>query len=85
MSRLLRDLERPNTLPPSSPEIILEADGIPDDAFHVMEMVGSDNNPALLRSARFVDLYQTMPIPEVMELLPNEERIPWANDGRLPY
>lgn len=62
---------------------IWEADGIPSDAFHVMTMVGSDNNPELLRSARFVDLWETAPIPQKMELLPDEERIPWTNDGKL--
>lgn len=84
--RLLRDLERPNWLPPSSPEIILDGDGIPDEAFDVMTMVGSNTNPELLLSARLVDTTYTASIPEVVELLPNEERVPWAGgDGRLPY
>jgi len=82
---LLRDLERPNWLPPSSPEIILDDEGIPSDAFAVMTRVGSTVNPHLLRSARFVDLWETASIPEQVELLPNEERVPWANDQRLPY
>lgn len=64
-------------------ENIWEADGIPSQAFDVMTMVGSATNPELLRSARFVDLYETASIPQVMELLPNEERIPWTNDGKL--
>lgn len=84
--RLLRDLERPNWLPASSPEIILEDEAIPDEAYHVMTMVGSDANPELLLSARMVDTTYTASIPEVVELLPNEERVPWAGgDGRMPY
>lgn len=84
--RLLRDLERPNWLPPSSPEIILDDESIPDEAYHVMTMVGSDANPQLLLSARLVDTTYTAPIPEQVELIPNEERVPWAGgDGRFPY
>lgn len=82
---LLRDLERPNWLPASSPEIILDDEGIPATALHVMQMVGSDTNPHLLRSARMVDITYTRPIPEVVELLPNSERVSWSEDGRFPY
>lgn len=82
---LLRDLERPNWLPPASPELVDDNVGIPADAYHVMTMVGSDANPALLLDARFIAQYETESIPEVVELLPNEERIPYPNDPRFPY
>lgn len=84
MPFLWRNLTRPNTLPPSSPEIILEPDGIPDEAFEVMTRVGSATNPHLLRSARTVDITYTQSIPEVVALIPDEERTPWADDGRFP-
>jgi hypothetical protein len=84
-SYLLRDLERPNWLPPASPEIIWTPDGIPNEGFRTMTMVGSDTNPYLLRSARIVDCYYQASIPEVMELIPNIERVPWSDDQRLPH
>jgi len=77
MPRLLRDLERPNWIPPSSPEIILEDDGIPDDAFAVMTSVNYAVNPWIFD-------YYGVSIPEEMVVIANEERVPWTNDQRLP-
>ena len=77
MPRLLRDLERPNWIPPSSPEIILEDDGIPDDAFAVMTSVNYGVNPWIFD-------YYGVSIPEEMVVIANEERVPWTNDQRLP-
>lgn len=82
---LLRDLEASPLLPPSSPRIVKDDVGIPADAFHVMTMVGSDNNPHLLLSACLADTTYTQSIPEVMELIPNEYRVPWTDYGPLPY
>jgi hypothetical protein len=77
MSYLLRDLERPNWLPPSSPEIIKDPDGIPSDAFAVMESVNYMVNPWIFD-------YYGVPILEEPELIPNIERVPWSDDQRLP-
>jgi hypothetical protein len=81
MPKLVRDTSRPNTLPPSSPEIILDGDGIPDEALAVM--IGVTGAP-LLRSARLVDITYTRSIPEQVVLMPNSERIPWTDDARIP-
>lgn len=81
---LLRDLEGAPWLP-QIPQIILDDDGIPTEAFETMTRVGSDANPHLLRSARIVDNYYMAPIPEQVELLPNEERVPISFDPRMPY
>jgi len=64
-------------LPPSSPEIILDADGIPSDAFGVMESVNYRVNP-------WIFSYYSTPIPEYVELLPNDEKVTWSDDQRLP-
>ena len=82
---LLRDLEGGPPWLPTIPQIIRDDDGIPSDAFEVMTQVGGGMNEHLLRSARMVDLYQTEPIPEVVELLPNEVRVPIGHDPRFPY
>jgi hypothetical protein len=81
MPKISRDTSRPNWLPPSSPEIILDADGIPDEALAVMTRV---DGPPLLRSARLVDTTYTRSIPEEIVLMPNLERVPWTDDARIP-
>jgi hypothetical protein len=77
MPSILRNLERPNWLPPSSPEIIRAPAGIPDDALAVMTSVNYGVLPWLF------DAYFT-PIAEVVAMVPNEERVPWSDDQRLP-
>lgn len=79
MGNLLRDTTRPNWLPPSSPEIIKDPDGIPDAALAPMEDVYFGVQPWIFSE----DLYLAS-IPETVELLPNEERVPWTDDGSLP-
>jgi hypothetical protein len=78
MGALLRDLERPNWIAPSVPEIILDPDAIPDQALHVFESVNYDVLPWIF------DAYW-VPIPEVVQLVPNVERVPWTDDQRLPH
>lgn len=77
MPSILRNLERPNTIPPASPEIIHAPDGIPDDALAVMTSVNYGVQPWIFE-AYFV------PIPEVVAMVPNVERVPWTDDGRMP-
>ncbi len=77
MSRLVRDTTRPNWIPPCSPEIIKDDEGIPDDALFVMTNVNYGVQPWIF------DAYW-VPIIEEPELIPNEDRIPWSDDQRLP-
>ncbi len=77
MPRLLRDLERPNWIPPSSPEIILEDEGIPDDAFSAMTATNFDVQPWIFE-------YYSVPIPEQVVVISNIERVPWTDDQRMP-
>jgi hypothetical protein len=77
MASLLRDLERPNWIPPASPEIIRESDGIPSDAFSLFLSVNYAVQPWIF------DAY-TAPIPQEVAIIPNEERVPWSDDQRLP-
>lgn len=77
MAGLLRDLERPNWIPPSSPEIILDADGIPNDALRPMTDVTYRVNPWIFE-------YYGAPIYEEPVIIANEERVPWSDDQRLP-
>jgi len=78
MGDLLRDLERPNWLPPSSPEIILDADGIPTDAFEP----GFEDVSYFVQPWIFTGYFA--PIPQEVEVLPDIERVPWTDDQRLP-
>ena len=82
---LLRDLEAGAPWIPQIPQIILDADRIPSEAFDVMTQVGGGANTHLLRSARMIDNYYWAPIPEQIEMLPNSERVPLAHDPRFPY
>jgi hypothetical protein len=75
---ILRDLERPNWIPPSSPEIIHEADAIPDESLDVMVSVNYGVQPWIFEA-------YTIPIAEVVAMVPNVERIPWDDDQRLPH
>lgn len=68
----VRDSTRPNTLPPSSPEIIKEPDQYPSDAFDAtMGSVSYFVQPWI-----FDGYYAS--IPEVVELLPNTQQVPWS-------
>lgn len=78
MGAILRDTTRPNWIAPSVPEIILEPDGIPDQDLHVFESVNFAVAPWIF-SGYYVS------IPEVLELVPNVERVPWSDDQRLPH
>lgn len=82
---LLRDLEGGPPWVPEIPQVVYDSDGIPSDAFEAMTNVGAANNPHLLLSARMIDNYYWEPIPEIVELLPNEQRVPIANDPRFPF
>lgn len=68
----VRDSSRPNTLPPSSPEIIKEPDQYPSDAYEAtIHHVNYGVNPWI-----FEAYYQS--IPEVVELIPNTQQVPWT-------
>jgi hypothetical protein len=73
MGNIVRNTTRPNWLPPSSPEIIKEPDGIPDTMLEVYERVNYMVNPWI-----FSDNVQFAPIPQVVELLPNDQRVPFT-------
>jgi len=77
MPSILRDLERPNWIPPSSPEIVRAPDGIPDDSLEVMVSVNYGVQPWIFEA-------YYVPIPEVVVIVPNLERVPWTDDQRLP-
>jgi hypothetical protein len=78
MPSILRNIERPNWIPPSSPEIIRSPAGIPDDSLDVMTSVNYRVQPWIFG-------YYGVPIPEVVEVVPNVERVPWNDDQRLPH
>ncbi len=77
MPSILRDSDRPNWIPPSSPEIIRAPAGIPDDALDVMTSVNYGVQPWIFEA-------YTVSIPEVIAAVPNVERVPWTDDARLP-
>lgn len=69
----IRDSNRPNWLPGSSPEIIKEPDQYPSDAYEAtMNHMTYEVNPWI-----FEAYYQS--IPEVTELLPNNQQVPWTS------
>lgn len=76
---LRRDTTRSALLAPVFPSLTKTDDGIPTDAYLVMTRVGSLTNPELLLDPTPEAMFaQSLPIPQIVELLPNEERVPWA-------
>jgi hypothetical protein len=68
----IRDTTRPNTLPPASPEIIKEPDQYPSDAYEAtIHHVNYGVQPWIFTT-------YTMSIPEVVELIPNNQQVPWT-------
>ncbi len=79
LGQLRRDSSRSAMLPPFVPDLVLTDDGIPTDAFLVMSRVGSTMNPHLTLDPTPEGLFaQAWQIPQVIELMPNSERIPWT-------
>ncbi len=77
---LLRDSRRSSLLAPFIPNLVLENDGIPADAFAVMTSVGSTMNPHLILNPTPEAMFaQSWQIPQVVELMPNSERIPFEH------
>lgn len=79
LGQIQRTVERSAMLPPFVPNLVLDDDGIPTDAFLVMTRVGSTMNPHLVLDPTPEGLFaQAWQIPQIVELMPNSERIPWT-------
>lgn len=79
LGEILRSSDRSAMLPPFVPNLVLDDDGIPTDAYVVMTSLGSANNPHLVLNPTPEGMFaQAWQIPQVIELMPNSERIPWT-------
>lgn len=80
LGQIQRSSDRSAMLPPFVPNLVLDDDGIPTDAFLVMTRLGSTMNPHLVLDPTPEGLFaQAWQIPQIVELMPNSERIPWTS------
>ncbi len=80
LGQIVRTTDRSAMLPPFVPNLVLDDDGIPTDAYLVMTSVGSTMNPHLLLDPTPEGMFaQAWQIPQIVELMPNSERIPWSD------